>query len=297
MQALIMWKTIAFILITAFAAPAQVIVSAKAGFVQMGKGEVFLDGTPLQFPLANFVQMKNGQSISTKQGFAEVSLKQDSYIRLGEESLLRMDNNRLDRVELSLEQGSALLEVVEDIKMYSITVCLHEHRIKIKAAGLYRLSVDDNELRVYGGSAVVENGNRIDRISKGKMINLDNNARSKFDMNFADKLHQWAAQRSFDLYTSYSLNSNQTHWRLNFKKWNNETMLPFINDNYRISFSTNVPWVFDMVMQAFEKNTREREAQQKAAIEEKEKIRLNNSVIDNPQAPTSPVPVQPPTGN
>jgi len=214
----------------ASAAPAAQMVSAKAGVVQYTEGNVFLDGKPLKPSQRSYSQMENGQSLRTSNGRAELLLSPNTYLRLGENGLLRIAQNQLEDTQLTLEQGCALIEVVEEIKGNRVRVHMAASSVEITKVGLYRLDSGSRELRVYGGEALAMKGNRTIAIKNGKMIRLDANlASAKFDASVADSLHKWAARRSFDLFDATKSSRKQRHWQPISMGWAH-------NSNYRMRF-------------------------------------------------------------
>jgi hypothetical protein len=241
------WKNAAsaaiilIMLVFADSVSAQQFLGAKAGIVQHIHGEVFLDGNLLRLPRGGYIQLENGQSLSTGQGYLELVLNSGAYLRLGKDGSLRMEQNRLDDTQVVLERGSALIEVVEKTRS-RIGVRLSTGFVEIIKAGLYRLDAGLGELRVYGGAAVVANGNRKTTIKSERMVRLDGApASDKFDANAADALHEWAAQRSFDLFLANLSTGGQVHWKLISQGW-------LRNFNYRMSFYSDqfrIQWMMD----------------------------------------------------
>jgi hypothetical protein len=221
--------------------PAQQFLGAKAGILQHIQGEVFLDGNLLQLPRGSYIQLENGKNLSTRQGYMELVLNSGAYLRLGKDGLLRMERNRLDDVQFVLERGSALIEVIDKTKG-RIRMNISTGFVEITKAGLYRLDADPAELRVYGGAAVVANGNRKATIKSERMVRLDGDSASeKFDPNSVDALHEWAGQRSFDLFLANLSNSGQVHWKPVSLGW-------LRNFNYRMSFYSDqfrMWWLID----------------------------------------------------
>lgn len=209
---------------------AQYVVSAKAGIIQFTAGNVFLDDKQLDLSKLECVQMENGQTLRTERGLAELILGTEVYLRLGQNGLLRMDRNRLNDTELALEQGSALVEVIEKTKGTQIRIRFAAGLVEIKKKGLYRLDGGSREVRVYGGEARVEKNNRKAKVKSGKMIRLDEDLRpTKFDPDEMDSLHQWAALRSFTLFVGSPSTRAQEHWTHISMGW-------LRNYNYRMSF-------------------------------------------------------------
>lgn len=194
-------------------AQAQYVVSAKAGVIQFAAGDVFLDEKPVRLSKGDYKQMENGQSLRTGRGFAELLLGTNVYLRLSTNSLVRMYQNHLIDTQLSLEQGSALVEVVEKAKGSQIRIVFGAGLVEIKKKGLYRLDAGTRELRVYGGEARVAKKDRKEKIKKSKMICLDNDLKpSKFNTDVMDPLHKWAAYRSFMLFADNPNTRTQHHW-------------------------------------------------------------------------------------
>lgn len=189
---------------TAHPAMAQLVVSAKAGLVQYVEGEVFLADEPARLPKiapGNYLQMENGQSLRTAQGRAELLLTPDAYLRLGENSLLKLEQNMPTNTQLALERGSALIEVLQVIKGNRLVLRSSVTVIDIKKEGLYRLDSDSGEFLVYGGEAQVTNENGKNTIKARKMVRLEGNLASvKYDAIIDDPLHMWSAKRSFNLF-------------------------------------------------------------------------------------------------
>jgi len=192
---------------------AQYVVSAKAGVIQFATGDVFLNDKVLHLSKGDYIQVENGQSVRTERGFAELLLGADVYLRLGKNGLLRMDRNQLNDTQLTLERGSALVEVVEKAKGSQLRIKFAAGLVEFRKKGLYRLDSGSGELRVYGGEARVAKKNRKAKIKSGKMIRLDNDLKPlKFDANEVDLLHQWAAVRSFTLFNGSPSARTQRHW-------------------------------------------------------------------------------------
>jgi hypothetical protein len=229
------WLTMAFSLST-ISGPvsAQHIIGAKAGIIQYIEGAAYLEGKlqqPGQFHSGDYIQMKNGQILQTKQGRVELLLTPDSYLRMGEDGLLRLEQNELNNVQLSLERGSALIEVAQDTKVNHITLHYSKSVTELRKAGLYRLDADSGVFRAYGGEAQATNEKGKITVKAGRMIHLDGSfVLARFNADIADLLHKWAAQRSFGLVApDQTVLGKETRWRLTAAGWLN-------NPDYRATF-------------------------------------------------------------
>jgi hypothetical protein len=216
------------------AARAQKIVGVKAGILQSIKGEVYLEDKRLKLPQNGHIQMQNGQLLSTKQGYAEVLLSPGAYLRLGEDSCVRMDDNQLGNTQIALTQGSALIEVVQEIEGNRITFAIAASVVEIERAGLYRLYALPGELRVYRGEAKVVSHGKTTLAKSGRVVHFARDlAVRKFDTDAADSLHTWAARRSFDLFIITPETRKQTHWAPVSAGW-------LRNSAYRASYYSEI---------------------------------------------------------
>jgi hypothetical protein len=218
------------ILIIATAASAQHILGTESGIIQFVQGEAFVDNAPLSLLPGDYPQMENGQSLRTEQGRVELLLAPSIYLRLGEKSLLRMEQNQLDDAHVALEHGSALIEAVRPIKENRLRIHFFKGVVEINKAGLYRLDASSGELRTYGGEVSVVSGNRQLTIKRNKMVGLNGEfAATKFNGNIADPLLRWAARRSFDLFNATMETRKQLHWQHTALGW-------MCNSNFRMKF-------------------------------------------------------------
>src|SRR5277367_2397475 len=104
---------LALFLLGAHAAWAQYVVSAHAGTIEYTKGQVSVDGQPFQSTPLKFPQLRAGQELRTGNGRAEILLGPGVFLRLGENGAVRMLDTRLEYAQIEVQQGTALVEVVE----------------------------------------------------------------------------------------------------------------------------------------------------------------------------------------
>jgi hypothetical protein len=135
---------------------------------------------------------------------------------LDENSSLRMDQNALNETRLTLERGFVLIEMVQEVEVNRIRVQVAESFADIEKEGVCGFDASLPTLRVYKGRAVVERGMSKAIITGGKMVNLHRDlAPGKFDGKIADGLHEWAGQRSLELF----LGNEETRKRRNWRCW------------------------------------------------------------------------------
>ena len=94
-------------------ASAQPVISARAGLIQLTDGSVFLDDQRLEQRAAKFDQMKEGSELRTQDGRAEVLLTPGTFLRIGNDSAIRMVSNRLVDTRVRLLNGAAIVDAAD----------------------------------------------------------------------------------------------------------------------------------------------------------------------------------------
>src|ERR1022692_1271909 len=92
------------------AAFAQSVISAHSGLIHYAEGRVLLDGRPVEVSLTAFPEVKQGMELRTEDGRAEVLLNPGVFLRLAENSSIRMVNNKLSDSRVEFLSGSAVIE-------------------------------------------------------------------------------------------------------------------------------------------------------------------------------------------
>jgi hypothetical protein len=206
-------RGVALLLLVAPAGWAQYVVSARAGTIHYIKGQVSVDGQPVRKTPVNFPVLQEGQVLRTGNGRAEVLLGSGVFLRLGEHGAIRMLDTHLENALVEVQQGTALVEVVEIPRGSDVHVMVAGARTGFKGIGLHRFDADANALRVYGGTAEVSSGDRTVEVGRGKLIRWgDTLSVSRFNPHSKDALHQWAARRSYLLFRANS--SRQSNWEV-----------------------------------------------------------------------------------
>jgi hypothetical protein len=189
---------LAILLVGASSAWAQQVISAHSGVIHFVEGQVTLEGQPIQPKFAEFPDVKNGQTLATQDGRAEVLLTPGVILRVGENSSFLMISNSRSDTQLGIVSGSAIVEVGELLPTNAITLTANGVHMELLKKGLYRLDAEDpGKFRVYDGEARVTGGGQTLVARKGREVRLgavlDMNG---FDVKETDALMRWAARRS-----------------------------------------------------------------------------------------------------
>jgi hypothetical protein len=180
---------------------AQAVISAHSGVIQLTEGTVELDGTAVQSParLGEFQDVKSGQTLTTKDGDAEILLTPGVFLRLAENSSFKMVSNKLTDTRVEVLSGTAMLQVGELLPDNAITVMYHNADIELSKRGLYRIdSAPEAKLRVYDGEAKVTSGDMSPvGLRKGREVVFggDKLEAKNFDMKETDAFYRWNERR------------------------------------------------------------------------------------------------------
>lgn len=178
-------------------ASAQSVISAKSGLIHYTEGSVFLNDQLVEPKYGEFPQFKENQQLRTEDGRVEVLLTPGVFLRLGENGAVRMVTNRLINTRLELLSGETLVQVDELLDGNSVVVAYQDYAVKFLKKGIYRLTSEPQELRVYSGEALVILNGEIKILKEGEALKMDGNLRlAKFDKNDVDDLYRWSRRRS-----------------------------------------------------------------------------------------------------
>jgi hypothetical protein len=182
-------------------------ISAKAGGINYVSGKVSFkrDVESNWVSLSTNDELKSGDTLKTgADGRVEVLLNPGSYLRLGENSELKLVDASLDDLQLGLTSGSAVVEATgySDLDL-SIMVETPQTHVRIIRTGIYRLSVLPSGVtevavekgRVYiGQPEVLVKGGKVARVGEGGGLEI-----AKFDKKNRDYLDLWSRERGKEL--------------------------------------------------------------------------------------------------
>ena len=154
--------------------------TAEPGAVNYVEGNVQLDGRQLNAQSVGNTAMNAGQVISTEQGKAEVLLTPGVFLRVGENSEVRMVSPDITPTQIEVDRGRAALEVDELHKENVLQVTTGGVDTRIAKTGFYEFDGDRPSLMVFKGEAQVDMGdNRFEKVKGGREVALVENAEMK----------------------------------------------------------------------------------------------------------------------
>jgi hypothetical protein len=151
-------STLAVAAMLTLPANGQSVISTRSGVVHFFEGVVYLDDQPLQPRFGKFPTIAEGSELRTAQGRAEVLLTPGVFLRLGEDSAIRMVANALSDTRVGLLVGSVLVDSAEPSLGTSVTLNYKDWNVHFRKKGIYRIETEPPRLWVQQGVAEVSSG-------------------------------------------------------------------------------------------------------------------------------------------
>jgi hypothetical protein len=179
------------------AASAQSVISAHSGVLHYYEGDLTLDGQAPHQKAGTFAEVKENQDLQTQVGRAEVLLTPGVFLRVGENTGVRMLSNKLTDTRVEFLKGSAIVDFVEVAKDNQVTMNYQDYKVTFVKKGIYRFYSEPAEFKVYTGEAIVSHGSSTVNLKDGKAVPFTPALVSeKFDNRTGDALYRWAKRRS-----------------------------------------------------------------------------------------------------
>jgi hypothetical protein len=180
------------------------MISARAGFVNYKHGRVLL---PQGTDAKDVRQLEAGQIAGTGIGRLELLLAPGSFLRLDNESEIRLVSSRLTDVQVELLSGTATLEVNEIPRQAALAILWRDQTIPAEHSGVFRFEPGNDSMRIYVESGklklanqTVKAGNYIDLAAAGTLT-----AALRFNRKNIDEFDRWNQARGYQLArSSYS---------------------------------------------------------------------------------------------
>jgi len=200
MRFLVGWSLcIALGTVAAGSACAQYVISSHSGVIQYVEGRALLADKPVEPKFGQFPDIKENQEFRTEDGRAEILLTPGVFLRLGENSAIRMISTRLTDTRVEVLSGSAVVESNEIPKDNAIQLVYKSDTVRLQKQGLYRLDTEPARLQVFEGEAVVADTSGQLTLHGGKQTNLAGALMAEsFDRKADDQdaLYRWSDRRA-----------------------------------------------------------------------------------------------------
>jgi hypothetical protein len=196
---------IALLGMATFGATAYAAQPAQPGTVNYIEGTASLDGQTLNNKSVGNVILEPGQELSTTTGKAEILLTPGVFLRVGDNSEVKMVSPDLTRTQIDLEKGRAGVEVDEIHDQNNLQVIEGGVTTQLEKTGYYEFNADQPAVMVYKGKAKAEvadgkwreikshhelalNGGTTESVAKEKPADFNTKA--------TDDLYSWSKLRS-----------------------------------------------------------------------------------------------------
>ncbi len=175
----------------------------QPGTLNYVEGQVSIGTQKLNSKSVGSAELRQGQSLTTENGKAEVLLTPGVFLRVGPNSSVKMISPSLSDTEVNLEKGHAMVEVAELHKENDIRIAAGGATARLLKTGLYDVDLNQSQLRVFDGKAYVQEGDEHTTAKGGREVRLDaNRTRALKATKFKKKsyeegnLYRWSSLRS-----------------------------------------------------------------------------------------------------
>ena len=178
-------------------ASAQQVTSAKSGILHLSEGSVRIDGKDADQKLGVFPDIKENSHLTTEAGRAEVLLTPGVFLRVGENSDVRMITNRLIDTRVEFIKGEVIVESDDPMKENNVTIAYKDYQIHVRKSSVICFQSDPEQLKVYHGEAEVELNGAFTTVKAGRLMPFTAAMASEhFDTKMSDELARWSQRRS-----------------------------------------------------------------------------------------------------
>ncbi|HEX4274862.1 MAG TPA: hypothetical protein VHZ74_05890 [Bryobacteraceae bacterium] len=188
---------------TAAVCSAQSVTSAHSGTLHYFEGDVSIDGATVQTQKGRFQEIKEQGVLRTGLGRAEVLLTPGVFLRVGENSSIKLLDNRLISTRVEVLSGTVMVESDDPqmtIKDSPVTLIYKDYDIQMVKHGVVEISSDPAQLKVYKGEALVSTATDRASVKEGHLVPFSAALLAeKFDEKIGDDLYLWTRDRSQSL--------------------------------------------------------------------------------------------------
>jgi hypothetical protein len=190
---------VALALAAGFPASGQSVVSTHSGVIYFFVGSAFLGDERLEEKFGRFPDIGEGRELRTTLGRAEVLLTPGVFLRLDENSSIRLLSSRFSDTQVELLGGSAILEVTETAPDTMVTLIYKNWHMRVPEKGVCRIDAGPPRIRAYQGEVEVATDGKTETVTvrDGEVLPLAAVLVTEPSMAFGnDDFKGWAMSRS-----------------------------------------------------------------------------------------------------
>ena len=193
----LMVSALAFGVFAGSSLQAQYMISAHSGVVHYVEGKAYLNDTLVEPKFGKFPEIKENQELRTGEGRAEVLLTPGVFLRMSENSSVRMLSTRLTDTRVEILTGSAMVECDDAPKDNSVRLLYKGTSMFLVKHGLYRLDANQSRFQVYDGESILKSESGSLTLKSGKRSTLGGALIAEnFNKRQGDELYIWSSHRS-----------------------------------------------------------------------------------------------------
>jgi hypothetical protein len=153
--------------------PAAAASSAIPGTLNYVEGQVAVAGQTVTSHSVGSVQMQPNQVLETEQGRAELLLTPGVFLRVGENSAVRLVSPGLADTRVEVLRGQAIVEVAELFPDNNLRVMMNGVSTRLDKQGLYAFNAGTQMVQVFDGQATVVQGDRQKELKKDHQLAIN----------------------------------------------------------------------------------------------------------------------------
>jgi hypothetical protein len=173
---------------------------ARPDSINYVEGEASIGAQALRSDSPGSVALEKDQILTTKAGKVEILLTPGVFLRVADNSSVKIVSPDLADTEVLLEKGRADVEVLDILKENNIRINENDASTKLLNMGLYDFDADHAQVRVFKGRAEVYAGGQEITLMGEQELTLNTTGKPKahnFDTRqYEDDFFRWCALRS-----------------------------------------------------------------------------------------------------
>jgi FecR protein len=192
-------KSLAGLFVAATFAFPQTTTTARPGTLNYVEGRAYIDDREVDQKQAGHLNLDVNQVLRTgPNSKAELLLTPGVFLRLGDNSQVKMISASLTDTKVAVMQGEALIEAAELFKENNIQILGSGSSTKLLKSGLYRFNADTGQVAVIDGKVDVQRGDGHIELGRGHEVALASATlkAEKFNTKQEDDLYAWSNLRS-----------------------------------------------------------------------------------------------------
>jgi hypothetical protein len=175
---------------------------AVPGTLNYVEGQVTINGHAVNQSSVGSSELQEGQVVATGNGKAEILLTPGVFLRLSDNSAVKMISPNLAKTEVALVKGRADVEADQLYKQNDLRVKIGDGETRLLKTGLYAFNFENRTVQVFDGEAAVLSADGRQKrivVKKGHELamNGDGEKPKHFDKQASeDALYNWSSLRS-----------------------------------------------------------------------------------------------------